>query len=277
MPDSHAEPEHGEYHTICADGVNLRVFTLNEGRSGPPLVICNGLGQAVEMLYPLMHEFPDRPIIAFDAAGVGRSDVPDKVTTIPQHAAMLHGILSELNVGRCDVMGISWGGAVAQQLAYDHPKVVRKLVLAITSTGGIGSWWGTPLALSEIMFPFRYVNKAYGDFIGPFMYGGEAVLQPWLFKEYARNAIRPSYEGYSAQVKALCSWTSIPWLGQLTQPTQIIGGALDTLIPVANQVLLASLVPNARLRIYPAGHLLMYSLRSDVGELVADFLDGRAA
>ena len=197
--------------------------------------------------------------------------------TIPQHAAMLHQVLQELNIGQSDVMGISWGGALAQQLAHDHPQVVRKLVLAITSAGGIGSWWGTPLALSEIMFPFRYVNKAYGDFIGPFMYGGEALLQPSLFKEYAKNAIRPSYEGYSAQVKALCSWTSLPWLGQLTQPTQIIGGSLDTLIPIANQMLLASMVPNARIKIYHAGHLLMYSRKSEVGALVTDFLDTKIA
>lgn len=277
MPDRHIAPEGGKFQTICAHGVNLRVFTLNEGRSGLPLVMCNGLGQAVEILYPLMHEFPDRPIIAYDAAGVGRSDVPETATTIPQHAAMLRQMLGELNVGTCDVLGISWGGAVAQQLAHDYPQAVRKLVLAITSAGGIGSWWGTPLALSEIMFPFRYVNKAYGDFIGPFMYGGEALLQPSLFREYAKNAIRPSYQGYSAQVKALCSWTSIPWLGQLTQPTQVIGGALDTLIPVANQMLLASLLPNARIKIYHAGHLLMYSRKSEVGALVSGFLDSHAA
>lgn len=277
MPDNQIAPDGGKFQTIFANGVNLRVYTLNEGRTGLPLVICNGLGQAVEILYPLMHEFPDRPIIAFDAAGVGRSEVPETAATIPQHAAMLRQVLDDLNVDRCDVMGISWGGALAQQLAYEYPQLVHKLVLAITSAGGIGSWCGTPLALSEIMFPFRYVNKAYGDFIGPFMYGGEALLQPALFKEYSKNAIRPSYEGYSAQVKALCTWTSVPWLSQLNQPTQVIGGALDTLIPVANQMLLASLMPNARIRIYNAGHLLMYSRKSEVGALVTDFLDGSAS
>ncbi|SFU20848.1 alpha/beta fold hydrolase [Sedimentitalea nanhaiensis] len=273
MPHIHEAPENSRFQKISAGGVNLRVFTRDLQQAGVPLVICNGLGQSVEILYPLLQELPGRPIIAFDAAGAGRSDVPDDMTTIPRHASMLTEILDHLGVGQCDVMGISWGGAVAQQIAYDRPDRVRKLVLAITSAGGIASWWGSPIALSEIMFPWRYMNKAYGDFIGPFMYGGEALLQPALFREYSRLAIRPTYKGYAAQVQALCSWSSLPWLANLTMPTQVIGGALDTLIPIANQMLLASLIPNARLKAFPAGHLLMYSRRSEVGDLMTDFLD----
>lgn len=272
MPHSLSAPDNGRFQMLQAGGANLRVYTRDLDRPGVPLVICNGLGQCVEILYPLLHELPDRPIIAFDAAGAGRSDVPQDATTIPQHAAMLNEILDRLDVGPVDVMGISWGGAVAQQLARDRPDRVRRLVLAITSAGGIASWWGSPVALFEIMFPMRYLNKAYGNFVGPFMYGGEAILQPEMFRAYSRLAIRPSYKGYAAQVRALCSWTSLPWLGELTAPTQVIGGALDTLIPVTNQMLLAALIPNARFRIYDAGHLLMYSRRAEVGRLVSGFL-----
>lgn len=272
MPHTHDAPENSRYRMLSADGIALRVYTRDIDRAGVPLVICNGLGQAVEMLYPLLHELTDRPIIAFDAAGVGRSDVPEDATTIQQHANMLREVLDQLGVGQFDVMGISWGGAVAQQIAHDHPDRVRKLVLAITSAGGVGSWWGTPVALFEILFPIRYLNKAYGNFIGPFMYGGEAILQPALFREYSRHAIRPSYKGYAAQVRAMCTWSSLSWLGELRQPVQIIGGAQDMLIPIVNQMLLAALTPNARFRIFNAGHLLMYSRRSEVGELVTDFL-----
>ncbi|MEO3416915.1 alpha/beta hydrolase [Roseovarius sp. CAU 1744] len=265
--------ENGRFQMLSAGGVSLRVYTRDPGTSGVPLVICNGLGQSVEILYPLMQELPDRPIIAFDAAGTGHSDVPADMTTIPQHSAMLGEVLDQLGVQQFDVMGISWGGAVAQQIAHDQPDRVRRMVLAITSAGGPGSWWGSPLAVSEIMFPWRYASKAYGNFIGPFMYGGEAILHPSLFREYARNAISPSMKGYFAQVNALCTWSSIPWLGQLTQPAQIIGGALDTLIPIANQMLLASLKPNSSFRVFNAGHLLMYSRRAEVGALVTEFLD----
>ncbi|MFY2824210.1 alpha/beta fold hydrolase [Ruegeria sp. MALMAid1280] len=266
-------PENGRFQMLSAGGAKLRVYTRDLDLSDVPLVICNGLGQSVEILFPLMQELHDRPVIAFDAAGTGRSDVPDGLTTIPQHAAMLGELLDQLGVQQFDVMGISWGGAVAQQIARDQPDRVRRLVLAITSAGGPGSWWGSPIAVSEICFPWRYANKSYGDFIGPFMYGGEAILQPALFREYAENAIRPSLKGYFAQVNALCCWSSIPWFGQLMQPTQIIGGAFDTLIPIANQMLLAALKPDSSFRIFNAGHLLMYSHRSEVGELVTEFLD----
>ncbi len=273
MPDNDHAPADSRFRTLSAGGVKLRVYTRHLGRPGVPLVICNGLGQSIEILYPLIEQFRDRPVISFDAAGAGRSEVPVEITTIPRHAHMLREILDQLGVGQADVMGISWGGAVAQQIARDDPDRVRKLILAITSAGGIGSWWGSPVAISEIMFPLRYVNKTYGNFIGPWMYGGEAILQPALFRDYAKHAVAPDFKGYFAQVTALCSWTSIPWLGQLRQPTQIIGGALDTLIPIANQMLLASLMPRAAFKIYNAGHLLMYSRRTEVGARVTDFLD----
>ena len=265
-------PDH-EIEYITVDGIKLRVFTRGLDPSKVPLLICNGLGQAVEMLAPLMDEIQNRPIISFDAAGVGRSDVPDNAMTMQDHSRIVQAVLQELDVEKFDVLGISWGGALAQQLAYDCPQQCRRLVLAITSAGGIGSWWGSPVALAEIMFPWRYVNKAYGDFIGPWMYGGEAIWDPDLFKEYSKHAIRPSYEGYAAQVKAMCAWSSLPWIGSLKQPTQIIAGSFDTLIPIGNQILLSNLMPQARLRVFQAGHLLMYSKRQEVGELVTDFLN----
>jgi len=254
-------------------GIKLRVFTRDLDQDAVPLVFCNGLGQAIEILFPLMKELAGRPIIAFDAAGVGLSDVPGEPASIPDHAAMLTEVLDALGVDRCDVLGISWGGAVAQQLAKDMPTRVRKLVLAVTSAGGLGSWWGSPVALGEIFFPLRYSSKAYGNFIGPLMYGGEAVWNRSLFREYSKHAVAPSLTGYFAQVKALCSWNSLFWFGELQQPTQIIGGTMDALIPIANQMLLATLKPDAQLKVFQAGHLLMYSRRSEIGALVTEFLD----
>ena len=167
-------------------------------------------------------------------------------------------------------------GMVIQSRQQQDPSAlverVRKLVLAITSAGGIGSWWGTPIALSEIMFPMRYFNKTYGDFIGPWMYGGEAVLNPRMFQEYSKHAIRPTSEGYFGQVRAMCSWTSLSWLDELKQPTLIIAGQFDGLIPIANQMLLAHKMRNARLKVFQAGHLLMYTQRHEVGPMVSSFL-----
>lgn len=254
------------------DGASIRYFYKNEESDEPPLLICNGLGQSIEILAPLIDEFPDRTIIAFDVPGVGRSEMRSGVSTIQDYALFLRKLLDHLEVQTLDVLGISWGGAVSQQLAFDQPARVRKLILSITSAGGIGSWWGTPVALSEIMFPMRYMSKAYGNFVGPLMYGGEAVLNPQIFREYSKHAIAPKAEGYFSQVRAMCSWTSLPWLHKLTLPTMIIAGQFDGLIPIANQMLLASKIPNARLKVYPAGHLLMYTQRRDVAVEIERFL-----
>lgn len=254
-------------------GNTVRVLLRNQDSPARPLLVCNGLGQAIEMLFPLLEELRDRPVIAFDAVGVGKSSVSQNFLSIPGHAAIVRELLLRLGVSEYDVLGISWGGAVAQQLALDDPSGCQKLILAITSAGGVGSWWGTPVALSEIFVPLRYTNKAYGNFVGPLMYGGEAISAPELFKEYAENSLVPSYVGYLGQVAAMCSWTSVGWLHRITQPTQIICGTYDGLIPAANQFLLAHCIPKAELVTFPAGHLVMYSQREEIGKRMTGFLN----
>lgn len=258
--------------TATIGGRKVRYLVHEADTDTRPLLICNGLGQSIEVLFPLIEELGARTIICFDVPGVGRSNVNRGVRTIPDYACFALELMDRIGIRQCDILGISWGGAVAQQMAFAAPERVGKLVLAITSAGGIGSWWGTPLALSEILFPLRYLSKAYGDFIGPWMYGGETALQPETFKEYSKHALRPTMEGYFAQVQAMCSWTSLPWLKTLTQPTLVLAGQFDGLIPFPNQILLAQQIPQARLHVFPADHLLMFTRRREVGTLISSFL-----
>ncbi len=262
----------GQVSHVTVKGLRLRVFERFGPNDKPPLLICNGLGQAFEILFPLMEHLNDRRVIAFDAAGVGRSDVPRVPKSILQHTELVADLLEKLKVSKVDVLGISWGGSIAQQLAHAHPDRCRKLILAITSAGGIGSWYGAPVSLFEIFVPLRFTSKRYGNFIGPWMYGGEAIADPSLFHEYSKHSIAPTYQGYLAQVAAMCSWTSLPWLHKLRQETLIIAGIHDTLIPLANQLLLASRIPESELRIFDAGHLLMYSKRELISGYIRDFL-----
>ncbi|MCK8484523.1 alpha/beta hydrolase [Aliiroseovarius sp. S2029] len=276
MKDLNAAGSHPDitFDTIAVDDIPVRYLRRTGSDTAPPLVIFNGLGQSLEVLLPLIDELKDRTVLAFDMPGIGRTPMIEHIITIPDYADFATRVLNALQVDQTDILGISWGGAVAQQLAHDLSNRVRRLVLSITSAGGIGSWWGTPIALSEIMFPMRYISKTYGNFIGPLMYGGEAIFAPAQFHEYSKHAIAPSPEGYFTQVRAMCSWTSLPWLRQLPQKSLIIAGKYDALIPITNQILLANMMQNARLEVYPAGHLLMYSQRADVGATVGAFLDG---
>ncbi len=262
-----------EIHTLRLNGAKVRYFHRLGQDNLTPLLVCNGLGQSLEVLLPILDELGPRPLIAIDMPGVGQSEMRNDISTIPDFSGFAFAVMDELGIDHFDLLGISWGGALAQQMTYDAPARVGHLALAITSAGGIGSWWGTPIALSEIVFPMRFMNKAYGNFIGPWMYGGEAVLHPEIFREYSKHAIAPSPEGYFTQVRAMCSWTSLPWLRSLDKPTLILAGKYDGLIPITNQILLANMIPNATLQIYSAGHLLMFTKRHEVGALISTFLD----
>lgn len=261
------------FHFLNLDGARVRYFRRDGDPSLPPLLICNGLGQSIEVLLPIMDELAPRTLIAIDMPGVGRTEKRDDIASIQDYARFTFEVLDAMEIEHVDLLGISWGGALAQQMTHVAPDRIDHLVLAITSAGGLGSWWGTPIALSEIMFPLRYANKAYGNFIGPWMYGGEAILHPEIFREYSRHAIAPSPEGYFSQVRAMCNWTSLPWLRSIDKPTLIIAGRYDGLIPITNQLLLANMIPDATLQIYSAGHLLMFTKRHEVGTLISTFLD----
>lgn len=255
------------------DGLRTRVLVRNPQSGAVPLVMLNGLGQSIEVLIPLISEIDDRPVICFDMPGIGHSEMADHPLSIPDYADFTANVLRRLDVGTYDLMGISWGGAVAQQLAQDDAGRCRKMILAITSAGGLISWWGSPLALSEIALPLRFGDRGYGNFIGPLMYGGQALLRPGLFRDYSRHAVRPSLPGYYSQVSALCSWTSICWLNRITQPVLVIAGIFDALIPFPNQLVLAEFIPRAEMKVYPDGHLILYARRREIAGLTKHFLD----
>jgi len=100
-----------------------------------PLLLCNGIGAPIEMWSPFRDPL-GRPTIAFDAPGVGESSVPLCPPTIAGVARLVLGVLDHLGVPTVDVLGVSWGGALAQEVAYRGGERVRRLVLCATMAGG---------------------------------------------------------------------------------------------------------------------------------------------
>ena len=123
---------------LSVGGRSLRV-SVREGTPGwPPLLLCNGIGVSLELLQPFVDVLdPRRPVIRFDMPGVGGSPaavLPYHLTTLP---SLLAGLLDELGYQQADVLGISWGGALAQQFALSKPDRLRRLVLVSTAPGVI--------------------------------------------------------------------------------------------------------------------------------------------
>ena len=107
---------------LSVGGRAIRV-AVREGTPGwPPLLLCNGIGASLELLQPFVDALdPRRGVIRFDMPGIGGSLTP----VIPYHLAasapLLSGLLDQLGYQQADVLGVSWGGGLAQQFALRCP------------------------------------------------------------------------------------------------------------------------------------------------------------
>src|SRR6516164_1946616 len=160
----------GEECYINAGGQRIRV-NVRHG-TGVPLVICNGVGASLEVFDPLVERLGST-VIRFDVPGTGGSPTSMLPYGFPYLAWVLGRVLSELGVGVVDVLGVSWGGALAQQFAFQNPRRCRRLVLVATGTGLL-MVPGRPRVLRKMLTPRRFRDPAYAASIAGDLYGGTA-------------------------------------------------------------------------------------------------------
>jgi len=156
----------------------LRVDVRPGNPAWPPLLLCNGIGASLEVLQPFVDALdPLREVIRFDLPGVGGSSLP----VLPYHLAtlpaLLTGLLDRLGHDRADVLGISWGGGLAQQFALWRPGRVRRLVLVATGTGTV-MVPGRPRVLRHTLTRRRYRDPRYAMSIAGEIYGGSMRSSP---------------------------------------------------------------------------------------------------
>lgn len=266
-----SSPASPKIEFVDVDGVILRV-AIRPGR-GIPLLLFNGIGANLEVCFPFIAALRDREVIIFDMPGIGRSPlwlVPRRFSGI---ARLTHRLLDRLGYQEIDVAGVSWGGAVAQQFARQYPERCRRLVLAATSAGAV-MVPGRPSALMKMTTPRRYLSPTYMQQAAGDIYGGEVRDQPELISAHSARIIPPRFLGYIYQLLAGAGWTSIHWLHKLRQPTLIMAGSDDPLVPPVNARLLSLLIPNNRLHIVAGGgHLFMLHCLDEVGPAIGEFLD----
>jgi pimeloyl-ACP methyl ester carboxylesterase len=248
------------------------VFVRERG-GGRPLLLINGLGANVEMWGSAEERLSAfTRTIAFDAPGCGRSPSVPWPMTIGRLAELVCDTLDELGHDRVDVLGFSLGGLVAQQLAHDRPERVDRIALVATACGW-GSMPGSLDALALIALPIRYHSRVLYErtkwLLAPA--DRELVDRVRALTE-ARLRHPPSLVGYTAQLWAGALWSSLRWLPSVETPTLIVHGAGDRLVPPANAVQLARLLPHSRLHVLPdEGHLLVFDPASGSLPLLEDF------
>jgi pimeloyl-ACP methyl ester carboxylesterase len=258
--------------TTAQVGRNTIRFSIDG--EGPPLLLVMGLGGSIEMWGPFRAALDGFRTIAFDVPGTGGSPATPWPQTMRSYASVATDLLDHLGVDRAAVLGYSFGGMVAQELVLRAPDRVTRLVLAAT-TAGFPAVPPQPLNIMRMFSPLRYYSASYYRAVAPTLFGGRTARNPALLDaEFEhRHTAPPSLLGYIWQTAAAMQWSAVHRDRRIHQPTLILAGDDDRLVPVANARVLQSLIQGSQLEIvHGAGHLLLIDQTDDTVPIIEDFL-----
>lgn len=262
---------------IAVLGQHIRV-SVRWG-TGIPLVLCNGIGASLEVLDPFVAQLePDTTVVRFDVPGTGGSPDSPFPYRFPYLAAVLGKLLKKIGVldrragkSQVDILGLSWGGGLAQQFAFQNPHRCRRLILVSTATGSL-MVPGKPSVLAKMLTPKRFLDHRYAATIAPEIYGGAARSEPMMIKHvFDRQLMAGSHIGYLHQLIAGAGWTSLFMLPLIRQPTLIVTGTDDPIIPPVNAKVMKRLLPNAALHFHDGGHVEIIARAAELARLIEGF------
>jgi poly(3-hydroxyalkanoate) depolymerase len=253
------------------DGRTLRVavWRASKATTKLPILFFNGIGANIEAMAPMAELLDDRDFITFDMPGIGGS--PDPV--VPYNAILMARIaallLDRFDMPLVDVMGVSWGGAMAQQFALQNTARTNKLILVATSAGML-MVPGNPASLVKMADPRRYIDPEFMAKHFKTLYGGMVGNK----SEHIGRITPPSKTGYFYQLMAMMGWTSAPFLPFMKTETLIMMGDDDQIVPLANGKFLNFLIPNSELFVVKnGGHLFLLSHVEESIANIRAFLD----
>jgi poly(3-hydroxyalkanoate) depolymerase len=245
--------------------------------SGVPLVLCNGIGASLEVLDPLVDQLdPNTTVVRFDVPGIGGSSDSPLPYSLPYLATVLGRLLSTLGLGGegVDVLGLSWGGALAQQFAFQNPRRCRRLILVSTGVG-IGMVPGRPAVLAKMLTPRRFLDHDYTASIAGELYGGGARTDASIVKGLFDSQLTAgSPVAYAHQLLAASVWSSLLALPLIRQPTLIVAGTDDPIIPVVNARIMSRLLPHATMHLHTGGHVDLVTNPAEFAPLIESFRNG---
>lgn len=239
-----------------------------------PILFFNGIGANIEAVAPLAAAMPERGFIIFDMPGTGESPdplVPYNPFTMSWTASQL---LDRFGLDEVDVMGVSWGGAMAQHFALQHPGRTRRLTL-IATTAGMLMVPGNPAALTKMADPRRYVDPEFMAKHFQTLYGGMVESAGEDHKSSHISRLKPpSPRGYLYQLMCMLGWTSLPALPFMSKETLIMMGGDDQVVPLINGKILKAMIPNSRLVTFAGGgHLFLLTHTDESLVAIREFLD----
>ena len=255
--------------TVDGRVLRVAVWRASKPTDRLPILFFNGIGANIEAMAPMAELLDDRDFITFDMPGIGGS--PDPV--VPYNAILMSRIagllLDRFEMPVVDVLGVSWGGAMAQQFALQNNVRTNKLILVATSAGML-MVPGNPASLIKMADPRRYIDPDFMAKHFKTLYGGIVGNK----SEHIERLKPPSKTGYFYQLMAMMGWTSAPFLPFMKTETLIMMGDDDQIVPLANGKFLNFLIPNSELFVVEnGGHLFLLSHVEESIRAIRAFLD----
>jgi len=245
------------------DRVNGAELYWEHRGGGPRLLFCNGSGTTLQVVRPLLDAFAGKfDLLAWDYRGLGRSVPLTGPHTVADLAADAAGLLEIAGWDTCRVLGVSFGGMVAQEFAVTNPARVERLALACTSAGGGG---GSSYPLQELQgLPpeeraAAELKLADGRWDERWLAAHPADRALAERLTAARDQQDPAAAaGYQAQLEARAGHDVWDRLGAITCPALVGYGNYDGIAPAQNGTAIASRIRGAELRGYEGGHLFLF-------------------
>jgi len=260
------------------------------GETAPPLLLLQHFTGTLDNWDPAVTDplAKDRELILFESAGIGRSTgtVPESVAGMARHVL---SFLDALGLSQCDILGFSLGGMVAQQIAINRPAIVRKMILVGTAPRGgeeIMHLEKPSLARHFADPSLQGYSRLQKLFFAPTdssQSAGAAFIGRLALRTHDREP-PAGPDVAKAQLTAFREWEGVvagerfaPLKG-IHQPTLVVNGIHDEMIPVRNSYWLSSQLPNAVLLTYPdSGHGSLFQFHESFTRQAAAFLASDSA
>jgi len=242
---------------VAANGIEMYYERRGEG---PPLLFFNGSGATLETASILLDPYAARfDVLAHDQRGLGRTSIPDGPYEMADYAADAAALLDHVGWERCRVVGVSFGGMVAQEFAVTWPERVERLALVCTSPGGAYPSYplheladrvdDDVLELQATLLDTRFTAEYLAE------HEADRLLAEFATQRRQQPVGDEVRRGMLAQLDARSRHDVVDRLGRVTCPTLVASGRYDGIAPPENGEAIAARVPHAVLRVYEGGHM----------------------
>lgn len=263
-------------NSIRANGI---LTNYHDTGSGFPVLMIHGSGPGVSAWANWRLSIPGLAqrcrVIAPDMAGFGFSERPPGIRyDMDTWVAQAIGLLDALDIGQADVVGNSFGGALALAMAIRHPERVRRLVLmgsagvSFPITPGLDDVWGYEpsfATMRRLMDTFAYDRSLVTDELAELRY--QASIRPGFQESFAQMFPAPRQRWVDGLASSEAQIRALP------HETLVIHGREDQVIPLAASLTLAEWIVRAQLHVFgQCGHWTQIEHATRFARLVGDFL-----